>query len=141
MQFMWESFDDVLLAVLQGDNAFTSCVGRFRLWGLWPPLVTSDGKWPSQNSGEDLDLPRQLLPVSPHAGFRDHTLHTEAARLVLGGHGPRVSAAAALLLAPVEPIWCYVVRSWRRLFTQRAGIGHGFELRTARGSKESTVKL
>ena len=135
MQFMWESFDDVLQAVLQGDNVFTSCVGRFRLWGLWPPLVTSDGKWPSQNSGEDLDLPKQPLAISPHAGFRDPSLHTEAAKLVLSRCDMRSSAAAALLLAPVEPIWCYVVKSWRRLFTQRAGMGHGFELRTAAQTK------
>lgn len=52
MKFMWESFDDVLQAEMQGDNRFTDFVGRFRLWAVWPPLVTSDGKWPSQNSGE-----------------------------------------------------------------------------------------
>ena len=52
MKFMWESFDDVLQAELQGDNRFTDFLGRYRLWAVWPPLVTSDGKWPSQNSGE-----------------------------------------------------------------------------------------
>ena len=52
MKFMWESFDDVLQAEMQGDNRFTDFVGCFRLWAVWPPLVTSDGKWPSQNSGE-----------------------------------------------------------------------------------------
>ncbi|CAE7263899.1 Lrguk, partial [Symbiodinium necroappetens] len=52
MKFMWESFDDVLQAELQGDNRFTSFVGKHRLWAVWPPLVSSDGKWPSQNSGE-----------------------------------------------------------------------------------------
>lgn len=53
MKFMWESFDDVLQAELQGDNRFTDFLGRHRLWAVWPPLVTSDGKWPSQNSGEE----------------------------------------------------------------------------------------
>ena len=42
-----------------------------------------------------------------------------------------VAAASALVWSPVEPIWAYVVSSWRRLFTQRAGAGGGFELRTA----------
>ena len=53
MKFMWESFDDVLQAEMQGDNRFTSFLGRYRLWAVWPPLVTSDGRWPSQNSGEE----------------------------------------------------------------------------------------
>ncbi|CAE7364424.1 Lrguk [Symbiodinium natans] len=143
MKFMWESFDDVLQAELQGDNRFTSFVGKHRLWAVWPPLVTSDGKWPSQNSGEDLELGRQPAPVSPHASFRDHSLQVQAAQLLLGpgqaflaGSGIpdhrhlRVAATAALLWPPVEPVWAYVVRGWRRLFAQRAGSGGGFELRT-----------
>eukprot|EP00439_Symbiodinium_sp_Y106_P026100 s2399_g3.t1 len=138
MKFMWESFDDVLQAELQGDNRFTSFVGKHRLWAVWPPLVSSDGKWPSQNSGEDLELGRQLAPVSPHASFRDHSLQVQAARLLLGPqsgaskdqrHLP-VAATSALLWPPVEPVWAYVVRGWRRLFAQRAGSGGGFELRT-----------
>ena len=55
-----------------------------RVWAVWPPIVTSDGKWPSQNSGEDLDMGRQTTAVSPHAGFRDSSMHTAAAKLVLG---------------------------------------------------------
>ncbi|CAJ1410024.1 unnamed protein product [Effrenium voratum] len=134
MKFMWESFDDVLQAEMQGDNRFTRMVGKHRLWAVWPPLVTSDGKWPSQNSGEDLDFGRQCVPVSPHAGFRDHTLQTEVAHLVLGpafgSRRLRVAAASALLWPKVEPVWAYVVCSWRRLFHHRAGTGGGFELRT-----------
>ncbi|CAK9015568.1 unnamed protein product [Durusdinium trenchii] len=139
MKFMWESFDDVLQAELQGDNRFTSFLGRHRLWAVWPPLVTSDGKWPSQNSGEDLDFGKQHLPVSPHAGFRDHTLQTEVAQLILCSDNlimarrdrlRHIAAATALVWPPVEPIWAYVVNGWRRLFTQRAGAGGGFELRT-----------
>eukprot|EP00930_Biecheleria_cincta_P098358 TRINITY_DN90010_c0_g1_i1.p1 TRINITY_DN90010_c0_g1~~TRINITY_DN90010_c0_g1_i1.p1 ORF type:complete len:889 (+),score=105.08 TRINITY_DN90010_c0_g1_i1:288-2669(+) len=149
MKFMWESFDDVLQAELQGDNRFTCDVGKLRLWGVWPPIVTSDGKWPSQNPGEDLDMGRQHVPVSPHAGFRDPSLQTEIARMILGpdhlfvdagtsfGNGDSpcellltLAAASALLWSPVEPIWAYVVVGWRRLFDQRHGSGHGFELRT-----------
>eukprot|EP00435_Cladocopium_sp_Y103_P066544 s28_g28.t2 len=125
MKFMWESFDDVLQAELQGDNRFTEFLGRYRLWAVWPPLVTSDGKWPSQNSGEDLDFGKQLMPVSPHAGFRDYTLQTQVAELILGSDNLilHVAAASALLWPEVQPIWAYVIGSWRRLFSQRAGAG------------------
>jgi len=84
MTFMWESFDDVLQAEMQGNTRFTAHVGRFRLWAVWPPIVTSDGRWPSQNSGEDMDMGRQATAVSPHASFRDPSLSTEVAQLVLG---------------------------------------------------------
>ena len=42
-----------------------------------------------------------------------------------------VAAASALLWPEVQSIWAYVISSWRRLFSQRAGAGGGFELRTA----------
>jgi len=44
-----------------------------------------------------------------------------------------VAAASALLWPEVQSIWAYVISSWRRLFSQRAGAGGGFELRTAPG--------
>lgn len=88
----------------------------------------------------------QLAPVSPHASFRDPSLQTQAARLVLGPESAFLedrgapdalpkgllsqAATTALLWPPVETIWAYVVDSWRRLFDQRAGSGGGFELRT-----------
>jgi len=148
MKVMWESIDDVLQAELQGDNRFTEAVGNRRLWAVWPPIVSSDGKWPSQNSGEDLDMGRQEEAVSPHASFRDPSLQTPMAQLVLSPElsfldsGPplergvhcegvlTLAAVTSLLLPAVEPIWAYAQSSWRQLFDQRNGAGGGFELRT-----------
>lgn len=144
MKFMWESADDCLQAEMQGDNRFTESVGVRRLWAVWPPIVTSDGKWPSQNSGEDLDMGRQAEAVSPHASFRDPSLRCGAlANICLGpdlllrraGGVPtdgelELAAITALLWPPVEPIWAYAQASWRALMDQRNGSGGGFELRT-----------
>lgn len=51
-----------------------------------------------------------------------------------------MAAASALLWPAVEPIWAYVICSWRRLFSQRFGTGGGFELRTAPWLNRSQLK-
>lgn len=92
MSIMWESFDDQMQAVLQGADVFTETVGQRRFWAVFPPLVTSDGTWPSANVGDDLTQGRQSEPVSPHASFRDRTLMHPMAAVILGKAPAEVEA-------------------------------------------------
>ncbi|CAE7780195.1 Lrguk, partial [Symbiodinium necroappetens] len=120
--------------------------GEEAQWCLFDPMVsafygrmyqkTKDAKYLTL---QQLFLARSLAAITGDSCPYGPWHCAEAARLLLGPEGNalkaeqrhlRVAATSALLWPPVEPVWAYVVRGWRRLFAQRAGSGGGFELRT-----------